>query len=1006
MFDGSHRTNRREINLAGRNTSRSSRTSNLHTARQQRLARAAAKNQTNAATLLQRCFRGVRGRRFVSVWVRGEFDEMVVGLTDSHRQYSSSNNSSEQQLSLQKQKEMIGRLASLLAFRLSPALIHFFSTQNNDESSIHQDLLSLERILQSNQDASPLLSSTTVKRLSITILILLRQSYQFNHPRRVDEQCLAQLLNYLMEKQFRLVETTIGTNHNEIWFIHFFLCLRDSYLDAGPDSMEIEGGLDKREEVQKLLLKWCCRIIVQSASRQAEIDDAAAISLQQKHLGNISNNGLTLLASIIFMTGLDPSLIPVWMKEHLSLLISSLDELFICKEGQQHDSNVNLEWSSVFVYFLSRGLIGMSTSKVHPNIKIGKNISETIQCISSSSSSPLNSIDLWQNALSDTVSSREHIILDQVLSYAEISAKSSPRHQYVFTFCVPTIMQYALRQQQELSVLASFAARGEDIMSWTENSSSGDTNNVLLPNANQFGTAAATAFDMEEIESESDDDDEQFQRQVNQLRQQIQNGGRQSRADLQTVPKLDALYQTHMLQTKKVAMDRAQSSTTVSYASEKQRFVLAARIGSGVLIQQLGDVIFSSAPMKNEPMSGILSQCSMISLHNQAKESYTSCLAEIMVGCSGLKAGRNAASPLLAKLAFHETSLNGLWGVAKEKAYLITNSLSTSSSLSGTDVLELTHAYETLSIFCDLFSHWNLAMDDDLFIEKYHNPDISMTSSVCYLARELVGTLKTILNDLYWVRPVLASDISNRQAIVQHDREVSIRFQRARLLLSGTKLWNCLYERWCRLFRSIKFCEEEEWWFPQLASRGQHDNNAVIQSQVTSIGQDEDDAMEESSLDNSNEEAQATNNDLGLDALATSFRDPKMARVLTCIPQALPFSRRVDLFQNLLESDKAKTQDETAAFRQMMMNWDDGDTYSGREKVTIHRDNLYLDSKSNLMPLGKKLRKKLQVTFINQHGIEEAGIDGGGVQKEFFDGERHVLFDAPPSPRIIFPSID
>eukprot|EP00956_Cyclotella_meneghiniana_P021989 scaffold40821_cov51-Cyclotella_meneghiniana.AAC.4 len=907
---------------------------------------------------------------------------------------------------------MLGRLASLLAFRLNPALIHLFSIENNNatiranddskliESDIHRDLLSLERLLRShyNRDTSPFLSYTSAKRLGITILMLLRQSYQFkktsHHQRdgQDDQQCLAHLLNYLMDRQCSSIETATGTS-NELWLVHFFLCLRDSYLDVhvNPDSMEIEGEEfdKKKEEVQKILFKWCCRIIVQSASKQTQTDVDTTSSLQRNNTECISNNGLTLLASIVFLTGLDPLTIPVWMKEQLSMLISSLEELFVCKVGgQQHDSNVNSEWSSVFVYSLSRGLVNMSASKVHPNIKIGRNIAETIQYISSSTS--VDSSDLWRNALSDTISSREHIILDQVLSYAEISAKSSSQHQHIFSFCVPTIMQYALRQQQELSVLASFAARGEDILAWTANN--GDANSVFNSNRNEFSTAAATAFDMEDSESESDDDDdEQFQRQVNQLRQQIQNGGRQSRADLQTVPKLDALYQTQMLQTKKLVMDKLQSATVASFSSEKQRVVLAARIGSGALIQQLGDVIFSSAPMKNEPMNGILSRCSIVALHNQARESYTSCLAEIMIGCSGLKAGRNAASPLLAKLAFNEPSLNGLWGVAKEQAFLITNSLSTPSSLSGVDVVELIHAYETLSIFCDMFSHWNLAMDDDLFIEKYHNPDISMTSPVCYLAKELVGTLKTILNDLYWVRPVLASDISNRQAIVQHDRESSIRFQRARLLLSGTKLWNCLYERWCRLFRSIKFCDEEEWWFPQLASRGQHDNNAVIQSQVTSIGQEDDDTMEESSLDNGNEGAAATNNDLGLDALATSFRDPKMARVLTCIPQALPFSRRVDLFQNLLESDKSKTQDETAAFRQMMMNLDDGDTYSGREKVTIHRDNLYLDSKNNLMPLGKKLRKKLQVTFINQHGIEEAGIDGGGVQKEFFDGEGHVF---------------
>jgi ubiquitin-protein ligase E3 C len=35
--------------------------------------------------------------------------------------------------------------------------------------------------------------------------------------------------------------------------------------------------------------------------------------------------------------------------------------------------------------------------------------------------------------------------------------------------------------------------------------------------------------------------------------------------------------------------------------------------------------------------------------------------------------------------------------------------------------------------------------------------------------------------------------------------------------------------------------------------------------------------------------------------------------------------------------------------------------------------------------LGTRLKHKVQVSFVNQHGAEEAGIDGGGVFKEFLD---------------------
>jgi hypothetical protein len=40
--------------------------------------------------------------------------------------------------------------------------------------------------------------------------------------------------------------------------------------------------------------------------------------------------------------------------------------------------------------------------------------------------------------------------------------------------------------------------------------------------------------------------------------------------------------------------------------------------------------------------------------------------------------------------------------------------------------------------------------------------------------------------------------------------------------------------------------------------------------------------------------------DVDSDSLADVFSDPKMARILASIPQALPFHRRVKLFDSLL----------------------------------------------------------------------------------------------------------
>jgi len=304
------------------------------------------------------------------------------------------------------------------------------------------------------------------------------------------------------------------------------------------------------------------------------------------------------------------------------------------------------------------------------------------------------------------------------------------------------------------------------------------------------------------------------------------------------------------------------------------------------------------------------------------------------------------------------------------------------------DSSAVTSACEMCSSFCDTYAHTLLAVDDDDFLKRYYQSDDSKASgqnNKVMNAKDIVLVLKTILNDLYWVRPVLASDITN----VQSDSDSALCFQRARLLLAGTKLFNSLHERWCRLYRVVQFCSEDCWWFPQLASRGQHDNNPIISAQETTLQNDDmDDSSVESDRMMEDDEADPMSaNDAGGDALASAFKDAKMALVLTFIPMAMPFSRRVNLFNSLLESDKARTQDETASFRQMMMNFEDGEEgeMSSREKVTIRRDALYSDSKRRLNNLGKRLRKRVQVTFVNKHGQEEAGIDGGGVFKEFLD---------------------
>ncbi|CAM9751595.1 unnamed protein product, partial [Hapterophycus canaliculatus] len=62
-------------------------------------------------------------------------------------------------------------------------------------------------------------------------------------------------------------------------------------------------------------------------------------------------------------------------------------------------------------------------------------------------------------------------------------------------------------------------------------------------------------------------------------------------------------------------------------------------------------------------------------------------------------------------------------------------------------------------------------------------------------------------------------------------------------------------------------------------------------------------------------------------------------------------------------------------------------------RVRVSRETLYEDSAEELTKLGSALKGRIQVTFMNQHGVEEAGIDGGGVFKEYMDLLTKRAFD-------------
>lgn len=95
---------------------------------------------------------------------------------------------------------------------------------------------------------------------------------------------------------------------------------------------------------------------------------------------------------------------------------------------------------------------------------------------------------------------------------------------------------------------------------------------------------------------------------------------------------------------------------------------------------------------------------------------------------------------------------------------------------------------------------------------------------------------------------------------------------------------------------------------------------------------------------------------------------------------AVPFQTRVEVFREFIKADRARLGIN-------MYNW------GARHRADIRRSNLAEDGFRQLNRLGPSLKGMVQITFIDQWGNEEAGIDGGGLFKDFLTALSKVAFD-------------
>ncbi|KAJ9151176.1 HECT-domain-containing protein [Pleurostoma richardsiae] len=120
---------------------------------------------------------------------------------------------------------------------------------------------------------------------------------------------------------------------------------------------------------------------------------------------------------------------------------------------------------------------------------------------------------------------------------------------------------------------------------------------------------------------------------------------------------------------------------------------------------------------------------------------------------------------------------------------------------------------------------------------------------------------------------------------------------------------------------------------------------------------------------------------------------PKL-EILRNMPFVIPFDTRVKIFRQFVYLDKYKRRDgniDPDNWRMAVLNQHGGffnpntrgREVIGRHHAKIRRGKIFQDAFEQFYELGEGLKEPIQITFVDQFDTPEAGIDGGGVTKEF-----------------------
>ncbi|KAI9334179.1 hypothetical protein BD770DRAFT_402519 [Pilaira anomala] len=291
------------------------------------------------------------------------------------------------------------------------------------------------------------------------------------------------------------------------------------------------------------------------------------------------------------------------------------------------------------------------------------------------------------------------------------------------------------------------------------------------------------------------------------------------------------------------------------------------------------------------------------------------------------------------------------WSVSKE-ATLFKNDQSIMNNLSEAvkSITESEKSWSILFLLCEVYTRLLLTISDDEFLEKNtthtHANPLEINQVV-----ELSKQLKSISFVMFWR--------ANSMDLTQSIGLTGIQLNQFRTTI--THLLQQIHMRDSRR----QFCPQDHWLIPDLDT----DN---FSSEAVA---------EEFNLES--ELQQEKNMPLRPLRMLSKGRlaviSPRLG-LLNNIPFVIPFEQRVEIFRMFVQNDKKRNNIEE---------------YYNRPKAaaTVRRDHMFEDGFASLSTLGVELKNKVAISFVDEFGLEEAGIDGGGVFKEFLTGLSMEAFD-------------